>query len=99
MPAATRVQVNVADTPLVAANSGRGAPRRKVVVKNGHSASIFLQSSGVGAATLAGGYDLAAGATSPEITLDRGESLSAISLAQTAVGAVSVFVTDDAGDR
>ena len=94
MPPATRAQVNVTDTVLVAATSGRGAAaRRKVVVENNHTASIFLQSGAP--ATVAGGYEVKTNAISPEITLDRGEDLHAIAVAQTAVGAVNVLVIDD----
>lgn len=93
MPTVDRIQVNVTSTQLLAAVTGRSAVKRRVVVKNKHSASIWVKPDV--AATQANGLEVEANASSPEFVLDPGESLNAISVAQTAAGAVHVIVTDD----
>jgi hypothetical protein len=82
------IQVNTTATKLFTVQQAGGAIA--VSIQNNHSASIFIGDSSITTSGATQGHVLATGATY-QLWLNAGDSVYAISAAQTSAGAVSVL--------
>ena len=82
------IQVNTTATKLFTVQPAGGAIA--VSIQNNHSAAIYVGDSSITTSGATQGHTIAAGATY-QLWLNAGDSVYAISAAQTSAGAVSVL--------